>query len=142
MVEYVKNLNGYDFSILLVVLCSFDIWAATYASSKAKGLLSNSWHLIRKYIIALMPAVVWMIAVYLTDNNIMSKNGFVLIFITLVLMTLWLAFSEFVSITSYLAIAEPKTFKWAQHFAIKYALPEIQKKLIKLDLKFKEENNE
>ena len=142
MVEYVKNLNGYDFSILLVVLCSFDIWAATYASSKAKGLLSNSWHLIRKYIIALMPGVVWMIAVYLTDNNIMSKNGFVLIFITLVLMTLWLAFSEFVSITSYLAIAEPKTFKWAQRFAIKYALPEIQKKLIKLDLKFKEENNE
>lgn len=139
ILEYLKSLNGYDLSMLLVLLATFDIWVATYANSKIKGLLSNSWRLIRKYIIAIIPALIWVISDNLLKYNIMSPSGFYLIFITLLLMCSWLAFSEFVSITSYLAIAEPKAFKWAQNFAIKYALPEIQKKLLKIK---KEDNNE
>ena len=137
--EFISHLNGYDLSMLLVLFATFDIWVAIYANCKNKGLISNSWHLIRKYIIAIVPAFTWMISYTLYKYSILSTNGFYLIFITLIIMTIWLLFSEFVSITSYLAIAEPHTFKWAQNFAIKYALPEIQKKLIKIN---KENKNE
>lgn len=137
MFNYLRNLNGYDFSALLLVLTTIDVWAANYASSKIRGLISNSWSLVRKYIITVVPCFTWITIDYLYSLKILTYNGFVLIFVTLLILTIFLAFSEFVSITSYLAIAEPKSFKWAQKFALKYALPEIQKKLDKFDMKEK-----
>lgn len=135
ILNYIMNLNGYDFSILLIVLVTFDIWAALYARSKSKGLVSDSWHPVQKYLVSILPGIIWFVIELLKRLCVMTSGGEGMLFVVMVLITFWLAFSEFISITSFLAIAEPKAFKWAQKFAISYALPEIQKKMLKLDIK-------
>lgn len=141
-INFIMHLNGYDFSILLIVLVTFDIWAALFARSKSKGFVSDSWHPVQKYLVSILPGMIWFTIELLKQLNVMTSGGEGMLFVVMVLITLWLAFSEFISITSFLAIAEPKAFKWAQKFALNYALPEIQKKMLKLDIKAKTEEKE